>query len=271
MKKIPQLLVGTFQNEGYKSLLNIVRSGIEAGFTGFDTAPSYGTELHLGKAVKECCTTYNLRREDFFISDKIDVWQMQTNENAIRESVKLSIKKMGLGYLDMLFIHWPIAEYVLHTWRCMQELQKDGIVKHIGICNIRERHLQAWSEQDIIPKFVQIERHPMRTCQKEIEYCKDHNIKVISYSPLCRMHPNLRNSAILQAIAAKYKKNIGQVILRWQIDTEAIPVFMSKKPLRIKENAEIFNFYLTSEEIEQINSLDQNYKIFLESWGCPGF
>ena len=121
------------------------------------------------------------------------------------------------------------------------------------------------------PEFIQIERHPLRICQKEMDYCREHGITVMSYSPLCRMHPDIRNNQYMQSLSEKYGKNIGQIILRWQIETNAIPVFMSKKPNRIKENAEIFNFNLTSDEVERINSLNQNYKIFLESWGCPGF
>ena len=104
-----------------------------------------------------------------------------------------------------------------------------------------------------------------------MDYCKAHGIKVYSYSPICRMHPDLRNSDVLQHIAGKYQKNIGQVILRWHIDTCAVPIFMSKNPKRVVDNLHIFDFELTDDEIKRISSLDKNYKIFLESWGCPGF
>ena len=93
----------------------------------------------------------------------------------------------------------------------------------------------------------------------------------MSYSPLCQMDERLRTNKKLKQISEKYGKNIGQVILRWHIDTGCIPVFMSRKPDRVKENLDIFDFSLTKEEIKIISSLNENYKLFLESWGCLGF
>lgn len=269
--KIPQLLIGTFQNNNYKELFDVVKAGVEVGFTGFDTAPSYGTEAQLGKAIQECATEYDMKRDDFYISDKIDAWQMQEGNGDITRYVENALNAMGLDFFDMLLIHWPIPEYVENTWKCFLKLKERKLTKEIGICNVRVRHLEDWITRDMCPNFIQIERHPLRICQKEMDYCHKHGITVMAYSPLCRMHPDLRNNQYLQMLSDKYKKNIGQIILRWQIETNAIPVFMSKKPNRIKENVEIFNFNLTTDEVEKINSLDQNYKIFLESWGCPGF
>ncbi|MCM1078507.1 MAG: aldo/keto reductase [Bacteroidales bacterium] len=267
----PKLMIGTFQNKNYKSLLDVVRVSVENGFFGFDTAPSYGTELYLGRAIRECCNAMNLKRENFFLSDKVDAWQMYKSDGEIRPYVENALKKIDTEYIDLLYIHWPIDKYLDKTWRCFMELVSEGIVKNVGICNVRVRHLKQWESRGINPNYVQIERHPLRTCSAELDYCAQHKIKVFAYSPLCRMHPMIKDSSYLESLSEKYKKKVAQIILRWHIDSGVIPVFMSTKPSRIKENIDIFDFSLTDEEINVISSMNQNYKIFLESWGCPGF
>lgn len=267
----PSIIIGTFGNTCFTELYNVVEAGISHGISAFDTAPSYGTEGMLGKVLRHCIDTYHLNRSQLFVSDKIDAWQMQKYNGKIDSLVKKTIIDMGIQYLDILFIHWPIEEYLPQTWENMKLLKENGLVKEIGICNVRRRHLEKWKLVGISPKNVQIERHPLRTCQEDVAYCKDNGIKVYSYSPLCRMHQSLRRSEILQSLSAKYNKSIGQIILRWHLDSGTIPVFMSKNPLRIKENVDILGFSLTQEEISVINTLNCNYKIYLESWGCPGF
>lgn len=268
---MPKIMIGTFQNDRYQDLLDVVQAGVESGFTGFDTAPSYGTELQLGNAIQECMAHYQLTRKDFFISDKVDAWQMQRTNGDVRCYVEEAIRKMNIEYLDLLLVHWPVPEYIEQTWRHMQQLKESGLVKRIGICNVRVRHLQEWHSRDIIPEYIQIERHPLRTCALEMQYCIDNGIKVVSYSPLCRMHKHIKESDVLNTLMLKYNKNIGQIILRWHIETGSIPVFMSKRSSRIKENMDIFDFTLTQEEVNDINTLNENYKLFPESWGCPGF
>lgn len=268
---VPKIMIGTFRNNNYQELFDVVCAAVESGFTGFDTAPSYKSEKALGKAISEAAKKYGLDRKDFFISDKIDAWQMQEGNGDIRKYVTDAISKMDVDYIDLLLIHWPIPEYMDSTWTCFEKLYQEGVVKNIGICNLRVRHLQKYIRYDIPPQFLQIERHPLRTCLQEIEFCKEHGIRVMSYSPICQMDIRLRNSMILQKLSEKYDKNIGQVILRWHVDTDCIPVFMSKKTNRVKENLDIFDFQLDKEEIDAISSLNENYKIFLESWGCLGF
>lgn len=268
---LPNILLGTFQCKQYEGLKNVVDAAMQVGIRGFDTAPSYGTEKKLGKAINECSTKYKIKREDLFISDKIDAWQMQEGNGNISKYVKSALHMMKLDFLDLLLIHWPIADYLENTWNSFNDMQKQGLVQHIGICNVRVRHLEQMKLVGIEPECIQIERHPLRICDKEMDYCHKHGISVLSYSPLCRMHSDLCNSLVLNELTDKYNKNIGQIILRWQLDTNAVPVFMSKNPIRIKDNIDIFDFSLTKEEIEKINLLNTNYKIFLESWGCPGF
>ena len=253
MTEIPKIVLGTFQMPDYESLRRIVACALDAGVSAFDTAPSYGTEVMLGKALKETAKD----RESFFCSDKIDAIQMYHGN--IKEHV------------EQRLIHWPLDQYMVNTWEQMHELKAEGKVKAIGICNVRVRHLEHFAETGIVPDYVQDERHPLNTCDAEIAYCHEHSIKVMAYSPLGRMLPKIRNSKALKDIANRYHKNIGQVILRWQIDTGAIPVFGTKKESRLKDNINISDFILTDNEKQLISAMNTNTKIFLESWGCPKY
>ena len=267
----PPIVIGTFGNTKYTDLLKVVKTGVSIGVSAFDTAPSYGTEKMLGNALQYCMKMYNLNREDLFISDKIDAWQMQESNGAVKHYIEKAVEEMGIQYIDVLFIHWPIEDYLPQTWECLNKLKRIGLVKEIGICNVRKRHLKKWKLIGIEPQLIQIERHPLRTCDEDLQYCKVNMIKVFSYSPLCRMDPQIQSSPILQSLSEKYRKTIGQIVLRWHIDSGTIPIFMSRNPVRIKENVDLFDFSLTQDEIVSIGSLNKNHKIFLESWGCPGF
>ena len=212
-------------------------------------------------------------RSDLYISDKVDAWQMQETNGHIQKYLYNALEKMNLDYIDQYLIHWPIPEYFEETWKSMEKLYEEGVVKHIGISNIRVGHLQRMEAcQNICPHFVQIERHPLRTCDNEMKYCKYHQIKVQAYSPLCRMNEKIKQSELLQSFKEKYQKNdIGQIILKWHLQTGSIPVFTTRSPQRIVSNLNIFDFQLSDEEISQINQMNCNYKIFLESTGCPGY
>lgn len=268
---LPSIIIGTFRNTDYKDLLRVIESGISNGVTAFDTAPSYGTERILGEALCHCMKSFPVNREGIFVSDKVDAWQMQEKKGNVRCYVEKAILEMKIQYLDILFIHWPIEDFLSQTWECMERMKEDGLVKDIGICNVRKRHLVKWKTMGVEPLNIQIERHPLRTCLDDLIYCRENGLNIFSYSPLCRMHPSLKNSELLHDLAAKYNKNVGQVILRWHIDSGTIPIFMSKNPSRVLDNIDIFDFCLTQEEITSINSLNCNYKIYIESWGCPGF
>lgn len=266
-----RMFIGTYQCNDFDTLLGVVRESIECGIFSFDTAPSYKTEHILGKVLQTVMMEDKLSRESLFISDKIDAWQMRRYNGDVQSFIETALRKLRTDYIDLLLIHWPVEEYFEKTWESMLKCKEIGIIRNVGICNIRARHLISWQAKGIIPSYVQIERHPLRTCKEEMAYCKDHGITVLSYSPLGRMMPQIKESKILCDIADRYEKNIGQVILRWQIDTNAIPVFASKKPGRIKSNTKIEDFHLEQREIDMIETLNSNYKIYLESWGCPGF
>ena len=269
--QIPPIIFGTFQYRSLDELYPMVRSAYENGIVGFDTSPSYNTEEFLGSALGKLCSSLGIHRDCLLIQDKVDGWQMEESKGRIVNYVKYSIAKLRSEYIDVLFIHWPFPEYLAETWMAFAELKKEGCIKEMGLSNVRHRHVEKLlKETGIMPDVIQIERHPLRICKEDVEYFKNKGITVEAYSPVCRMDERLVESTLLHEIALKYNKTIGQVILRWHIDTGVVPVFMTKKESRVAENMDVFDFSLSIEEVEKISSMDINYKIFVESVCCPG-
>lgn len=269
MNEILPFCFGTYKQSDKNVLMRTIDEALKANIRLFDTAPSYHTEKILAKSLRNSMVRYGIKRHEIYLIDKIDAWQMQKGD--IKRTIEIALSEMGMDYIDVLLIHWPIPEFFFQTWQQMISLKEIGLVKNIGVCNVRVRQLQELIKEYNKPDFVQVERHPLWTCKKDIDFFLNNQIKVMTYSPLCRMDVRLASSPTLKKIADKYGKTIGQVILRWHIESKCIPVFSSHKVERIQENINIFDFSLDPKEISEIDNLNQDLKISLESWGCPGF
>ena len=178
---------------------------------------------------------------------------------------------MDLDYFDSILIHWPIPEYIDDAWKAFLLLRRQGIVHNIGICNVRLRQLNLYSSNGIHPDLIQIERNPLNNCVDEVSFCRKNGILIQAYSPLCKMNPKIRDNYLLADFARKYNKSIGQIVMRYHLDSGVAPVFTTKKTERVVAYSSIFDFELSRSEIEQIDTLNENYKLYLESWSCPGF
>lgn len=260
---------GLSSYKDYNGLKTVCKVAMENGISRFDTAPSYQTEALLSNVIKECANELGMSRANYSIQTKIDPIQMYNL--AVEVYFMEKLKEMKLEYIDSLLIHWPLEKYMHQTWEALKHLQKDGITKKIGICNLRIRHLKKLNEQGIYPEILQIERHPLNTFEEETAWCRKNGVILQDYSPLCKMHPRIKENMALNNIARKHNKDIGQIVLRWHIDTGATPIFTSKNPTRIKRYSSIFDFSLTKEEINIISSANCNHKLYLESLVCPGF
>ncbi len=171
-------------------------------------------------------------------------------------------------------MHWPYPGYFESTWDKMCEIYANtDKTRAIGVANYDIRHFRKLKNNTngIMPMVNQIEFHPLRTISTLREYMKTENITLEAYCPLCRLISPIKESEVLKKLASKYNKSIGQIILRWHLQNNAIPIFKSYNPNRFKENIEIFDFSLSEEETAQISALNQNYKYHLESASCPGY
>lgn len=265
-----QIIFGTGASSAkdYESLYMPIYAAVESGIMAFDTAPSYKTEIVLAEILSNVGSCLSFAREDFFIQTKIDPIQMY--EGNIERHVEKILKDMKLEYIDSLLVHWPVVEYMEKTWDSFARLKECGVCRYIGICNVRTRQLKEILKYTLQPDIIQVERHPLRICKEDMSVCKQYGYVLQAYSPLCKMDERIRNNEELKKIAEKYKKNIGQIIMRWHIDSGDIPVFTSKNASRVREYAASFDFSLTDQEIKKIDGFNINYKMYLESLICPG-
>lgn len=268
--EMPNMVMATNWME-YTQLKNIMVAGFNVGFRAIDTARDYGNEATVGKVIQDIIHETGLKRDEIFITTKIGNGQQRTG-NIARE-IEISLNNLRTDYIDLWLMHWPYPDYYIDTWHKMEEVYKSGKVKAIGMANCNVRYLEKLYQAGItIPLHcVQFELHPMRTAEDIVSWCQKHNIAIQAYSPLCRMIEPIKKSSILQAIANRHSKTIGQVILRWHIQQHTIPVIKTTNPNRMQENANVFDFSLSGDELKQISSLNQNYKFHLESVCCPGY
>lgn len=268
--EIPPIIMSTNWMD-YPTMKEVVSAGLKIGFRAFDTARDYLNEPIVGRVLKECLEEQGLKRQDIFITTKIGNTQQRNGD--ISNEIEISLNNLQTDYVDCWMMHWPYPDYYIDTYHKMEEVYRTGKAHSIGMANYHVRHFKKLFDSgiDIIPHCVQFEHHPMRTAADIFEFCREYNIVVQAYSPLCRMIEPIKSSPILNAIAENHRKTVGQVILRWHVQHQSIPCFKSINPRRLKENFDIWDFELTEDEVREINSMDCDYKYHLESASCPGF
>lgn len=256
--KMPGFGLGVFKVEEGPELVNAVKIAIKHGYRSIDTAAIYGNEEGVGRGIREGLKEAGISRENVFVTSK--VWNADLGYDATIAAYETSLKKLGLDYLDLYLIHWPVEGKYKETWRALETLYKEGKVKAIGVSNFQVHHLKDLMEDaKIKPVINQVEYHP-RLTQKELQaFCEKHHIQLEAWSPL--MQGELLNNEVLTEIANKHNKSVAQVILRWDVQNGIITIPKSTKEHRIVENASIFDFELTKEEIERIDELNQNHRV----------
>ncbi|SER99009.1 aldo/keto reductase [Psychrobacillus sp. OK032] len=256
--EMPLLGLGVFQVEEGQELIDAVKTAILHGYRSIDTAAIYANEVGVGQGIREAIETTGIAREDLFITSK--VWNSDLGYESTIAAYEESLSKLGLDYLDLYLIHWPVAGKYKEAWRALETLYKEGRVKAIGVSNFQTHHLEdLMKDAEIKPMINQVESHP-RLTQKELKrFCKEHNIQVEAWAPL--MQGQLLDNEALQEIANKYGKFIAQIILRWHLQSGVITIPKSTKAHRIVENADVFDFELTKEDVEHIDSLNENHRV----------
>ncbi|MDM5334234.1 aldo/keto reductase [Ureibacillus composti] len=256
--KMPWFGLGVFKVEEGPELENAVKSAIKNGYRSVDTAAIYGNEVGVGKGIQEGLKEAGIAREDLFVTSK--VWNADLGYEATIAAYEQSLEKLGLEYLDLYLIHWPVEGKFKDAWRALETLYKEGRVKAIGVSNFHIHHLEElMKDAEIKPMIDQVEYHP-RLTQKELQaFCQEHGIQLEAWSPL--MQGQLLDNEVLQEIASKHNKSVAQIILRWDLQNGVVTIPKSTKEHRIIENANIFDFELTNEEMERIHALNENHRV----------
>lgn len=251
--KMPQLGFGVWQVEDNQAT-DAVAKALEVGYTSIDTAMIYKNEKGVGKALQQS----SVPREELFITTK--VWNTdQGYENTLR-AFDESLERLGLDYVDLYLIHWPTPEYdqYVDTYKALEKLYKDGRVKAIGVCNFDIEHLERiLNECEIKPVLNQVECHPYLIQSELKEFCAKHDIFVEAWSPLQQGGEVLKNESVMK-IAEAHGKTPAQVVLRWHLQNNTIVIPKSVTPSRIEENFNVFDFELSTNEMEEINKLNRN-------------
>ncbi|MBT2614813.1 MULTISPECIES: aldo/keto reductase [unclassified Bacillus (in: firmicutes)] len=249
--KMPQLGFGVFKVKNGNETVESVKKAVEVGYRAIDTAAIYENEEGVGQAIREC----GVPREELFITSK--VWNTEQGYDTTLKAFEDSLNRLGLEYLDLYLIHWPGKDKYLETWRALEKLYKDGKVKSIGVSNFHVHHLEnLLANSEVKPVVNQIELHPLLTQVEIRDYCAKHEIKVESWSPLGR--GNLLEEPTINHIAKKHGKSPAQVLIRWHLQHDLVVIPKSITPSRIKENAQVFDFSLSLNEMNQIDALNKN-------------
>ena len=256
--EIPWIGLGVFKVKNGDEVVSSVKAAIKNGYRSIDTAAAYGNEEGVGEGIREALKENNLSREDLFITSKI--WNADQGYESTLTAYKNTLKKLGLDYLDLYLIHWPVAGKYKDTWRALETLYKDKKVRSIGVSNFHVHHLQdLLKDAEVVPVIDQVEFHPC-LAQKELrQFCKDKGIQFEAWAPLMQGH--LFENPILKGIAERYGKSIAQVIIRWDLQNHVVTIPKSTKEHRIIENSSVFDFNLTKEDLEQIDSLNEDRRV----------
>ncbi|MCJ7772887.1 MAG: aldo/keto reductase [Desulfobacterales bacterium] len=250
--KMPWLGCGTFQIPDSRIVVDSVKWAIKAGYRHIDTASIYDNEAGVGKGISES----GIPRDQLFITTK--VWNADHGYNSTLLAFEVSLKKLGLGFIDLYLIHWPVKGKFKETWKAFEKLYKDKRVRAIGVSNFHVHHLKdLMSDCEIMPMVDQVEFHPLLTQKELYSFCKANSIQFEAWAPL--MKGNL-NSPLLAELSRKYGKTPAQVILRWDIQHGVITIPKSTHENRIIENTGIFDFILSAEDMAKIDGMNSGHR-----------
>ncbi|WP_204179885.1 MULTISPECIES: aldo/keto reductase [unclassified Staphylococcus] len=258
--EMPIIGLGTFRVENNDQCKDAVKHAIENGYRHIDTAMIYDNEEMVGQGIAEGLSSTGLDRSDLFVTSKL--WLDDYGRSNVAEAYETSLSKLGLDYLDLYLMHWPGLDEALmiDTWQGMEDLYKNDKVKNIGVSNFNAEHLEALLAQvSIKPVINQVEFHPYLTQSELRRYLEVQNIHVESWSPL--MNAQILEDDIVKSVASEINKTPAQVIIRWNIEHGVVVIPKSVTPSRIEENLNVFDFELTKEHIERLDSLNEDKRI----------
>ncbi|MDQ0414687.1 aldo/keto reductase [Mesobacillus stamsii] len=251
--EMPVLGLGVYKVEQGNQIEETIHTALELGYRLIDTASFYQNEEGVGMAIRNS----GIPREELFITSK--VWNSDQGYDNAWRAFDESLEKLGLEYLDLYLIHWPVKGKYIETWRALEKRYQEGRVKAIGVSNFKIHHLQdLLSQSKERPVINQVELHPLLAQTELREYCRQNDIAVEAWSPLSR--GRFLNEPILGNIADRHGKTPAQVILRWHLQHDIIPIPKSVTPSRLKENADVFNFRLSEQEIAEIDGLNKEQR-----------
>ncbi|MEK3887571.1 aldo/keto reductase [Bacillus sp. FSL K6-3431] len=249
--EMPYLGLGVYKMKEHEESKNVIRAAIQHGYKSIDTAQLYENEDIVGQAIRES----DVYRKDLFITTK--VWNSNQGYDSTLKAFEASLNELKMDYVDLFLIHWPVKEKHRDTWRALERLYDEKLVRAIGVSNFQVHHLQdlaAHSNEK--PVVNQVELHPRLTQETLREYCLEQGIAVEAWAPLGQ--GRLLEEPTIKHLAEKHHKTTAQIILRWHLQNGIIIIPKSVHEERIQENANLFDFELTLNEMREIDTLNLN-------------
>ncbi|MBC5688273.1 aldo/keto reductase [Mediterraneibacter sp. NSJ-55] len=255
--KIPCMAYGTYKAAEGKSA-DIIGDAIKAGYRYFDTASFYGTEEYLAEAILKS----QIPRKEFFIATKL--WKDEMGYENAKTACKKSLERLKTDYIDMYLIHWPLPEpgykewrqLDQETWKALEELYEEGLVKSIGLSNFLPHHIENILKVcRIAPMADQLEFHPGYSQEAAVRYCQEKGILVQAWSPIGRTR--VLEAPLIQELAGKYQKSAAQICLRYAVQRGVVPLPKTSSLERMKQNQDVFSFELSTEDMYRLETMPQ--------------
>ena len=234
-----------------------VCDAIAAGYRSIDTASAYLNERAVGRAIRRS----GVPREELFITTKL--WVQDAGYESTKRALAKSLERLQLDYLDLYLIHQPFGD-VYGSWRAMEELYREGAVRAIGVSNFPpDRLVDLILHNEVVPAVNQVETHPFCQQTEAAAVMASEGVQIESWAPFAEGRNNLFGNGTLVSLAAKYRKSVAQVVLRWLIQRGVVVIPKSVRPERMAENIDVFDFHLAPEDMDLIATLDTRRSCFL--------
>ena len=258
--KMPKVGFGVYRIKDHKQCKQALLDAIDAGYRLIDTAQSYGNEEAVGKAIQET----SVPRNELFITTK--VWVTNYGYEKTKASVEESLKKMQLDYIDLVLLHQPFNDYY-GAYKALEDLYKEGKIKAIGVSNFYpDRLVDLAIFSDVKPAVNQVEVNVFHQQIEAQTYNEKYGVQMEAWAPFAEGRNNMFTNPELKAIGDKYGKSIAQVILRWLVQREIVPLAKSVKKERMQENINIFDFELSDEDMAVIAKMDKKESSFFDHY-----
>lgn len=256
--EMPILGFGTYQIDDLEECERSVTEALRTGYRLIDTAAAYGNEEAVGRAIKKS----DVPREEVFVTTKL--WVTDAGYESTKDAFERSLDRLGLDYLDLYLIHQPYGD-VHCSWRAMEDLYEEDKIRAIGISNFHpDRVMDLMVHNDVVPAVNQIETHPFYQRSDDAAFLEEHGVQHESWGPFAEGQNNIFEHDVLTTIGDRYGKSAAQVVLRWLIQREIVAIPKSVHEERITENFDVFDFELTSNEMETISELDEGESQFFD-------
>ena len=235
-----------------------VSDALAAGYRSLDTAAAYQNEEAVGRAI----AASGISRSELFVTTKL--WIQDVGEGNARRAFEASLKRLGLDYVDLYLIHQPFGDYYA-SWRQMQEINREGLAKAIGVSNFYpDRLVDLISHNEIAPAVNQIETHPFNQRTADQALMREHGVQIESWGPFAEGQNNIFADPVLSEIGAAHDKSVAQVVLRWLIQRDVVVIPKSVRAERMRENIDVFDFELTDDEMGRIAAMDTGATLFFD-------